>query len=204
MVLHDPGRRCAVNPTLEIMHEALEGPAVEQTTKNRAMSWTRRGNEQPPRKFDAAVVTRASRDGRAVQRVAEQIRRGESALSNGSFVRVDRSNRFSDPSLHRDSGYEWESEPTLIEITARAYQIYAERAGGPGEFEDDWLCAEQELLADFGLASLIRPAAHSDPAPGCTPTRTSTIDHGFNPSVVQRIVHAIAACGHELTAIRRR
>ena len=37
--------------------------------------------------------------------------------------------------------------PTLEQIQNRAYEIYLERRGGPGNPIQDWLRAEQELLA---------------------------------------------------------
>ena len=37
--------------------------------------------------------------------------------------------------------------PTQEEIQLRAYQIYLERNGAPGNAFDDWTRAEQELLA---------------------------------------------------------
>jgi hypothetical protein len=40
------------------------------------------------------------------------------------------------------------SVPTLEQIQARAYSIYLERRGAPGSQIDDWLRAEQELLAE--------------------------------------------------------
>ena len=38
--------------------------------------------------------------------------------------------------------------PTLEQIQARAYEIYLERRGAPGNQVDDWLRAESELLAE--------------------------------------------------------
>jgi hypothetical protein len=37
-------------------------------------------------------------------------------------------------------------QPTTEEIALRAYQIYLERAGAPGNALDDWTRAERELL----------------------------------------------------------
>jgi hypothetical protein len=37
--------------------------------------------------------------------------------------------------------------PTLEQIQDRAYEIYLERCGAPGNPIQDWLRAEQELLA---------------------------------------------------------
>ncbi|MGA2810632.1 MAG: DUF2934 domain-containing protein [Candidatus Acidiferrum sp.] len=39
------------------------------------------------------------------------------------------------------------SLPTREEISLRAYQIYLERNGGPGNPFEDWTRAERELLA---------------------------------------------------------
>ncbi len=38
--------------------------------------------------------------------------------------------------------------PTLEQIQARAYEIYLERGGAPGNQIDDWLRAERELASD--------------------------------------------------------
>ena len=38
------------------------------------------------------------------------------------------------------------SAPTREEIALRAYQIYLERAGAPGNAFEDWTRAERELL----------------------------------------------------------
>jgi hypothetical protein len=40
------------------------------------------------------------------------------------------------------------SRPTTEEIALRAYQIYLERAGAPGNALDDWTRAERELLQE--------------------------------------------------------
>jgi hypothetical protein len=40
------------------------------------------------------------------------------------------------------------SRPTREEIALRAYQIYLERAGTPGNALDDWTRAERELLEE--------------------------------------------------------
>jgi hypothetical protein len=40
--------------------------------------------------------------------------------------------------------------PRPEEIALRAYQIYLERAGAPGNPLDDWTRAERELLAQNG------------------------------------------------------
>ncbi len=37
--------------------------------------------------------------------------------------------------------------PTHETISIRAYQLYLERGGEPGHEDEDWLKAEQELLA---------------------------------------------------------
>jgi hypothetical protein len=39
-----------------------------------------------------------------------------------------------------------EIHPTTEEIALRAYQIYMERGGAPGNALDDWTLAERELL----------------------------------------------------------
>lgn len=41
------------------------------------------------------------------------------------------------------------TQPTHDEIALRAYQIYVERGCAPGDPMEDWLRAEQELLAAF-------------------------------------------------------
>jgi hypothetical protein len=38
------------------------------------------------------------------------------------------------------------TEPTTEEIALRAYQIYLERGGAPGNALEDWMRAERELL----------------------------------------------------------
>jgi hypothetical protein len=42
------------------------------------------------------------------------------------------------------------SQPTQEEIALRAYQIYLERGGAPGNELEDWTRAEQELLGKNG------------------------------------------------------
>jgi hypothetical protein len=42
------------------------------------------------------------------------------------------------------------SGPTEDEIRKRAYEIYRERGGGPGNAVDDWLQAEAELKLRSG------------------------------------------------------
>jgi Protein of unknown function (DUF2934) len=42
------------------------------------------------------------------------------------------------------------SHPTTEEIALRAYHIYLERAGAPGNALDDWTRAERELLEESG------------------------------------------------------
>ena len=49
------------------------------------------------------------------------------------------------------------------DIALRAYQIYLERAGAPGNPLDDWTRAERELLAQNGNARR-KPAAKSKAA----------------------------------------
>jgi Protein of unknown function (DUF2934) len=41
------------------------------------------------------------------------------------------------------------SAPTHEEITLRAYEIYLERAGAPGDALEDWMRAERELLEKY-------------------------------------------------------
>jgi Protein of unknown function (DUF2934) len=43
-----------------------------------------------------------------------------------------------------------EARPGREEIEARAYQIYVERGGTPGQEVEDWLQAERELLEKHG------------------------------------------------------
>ena len=40
--------------------------------------------------------------------------------------------------------------PTREEIELRAYQIYVERDGAPGQDVGDWLQAERELVEKYG------------------------------------------------------
>jgi hypothetical protein len=42
------------------------------------------------------------------------------------------------------------SQPTQEEIAFRAYQIYLERGGAPGNELEDWTRAERELLGKNG------------------------------------------------------
>jgi Protein of unknown function (DUF2934) len=42
--------------------------------------------------------------------------------------------------------------PTTEEIALRAYQIYLERGGAPGDALDDWTRAERELLEKFSTS----------------------------------------------------
>ena len=42
------------------------------------------------------------------------------------------------------------SQPAQEEIALRAYQIYLERGGAPGNELEDWTRAEQELLGKNG------------------------------------------------------
>ncbi len=43
-----------------------------------------------------------------------------------------------------------ERHPTREEIELRAYQIYVERGGAPGNDLEDWLQAESELIEKYG------------------------------------------------------
>jgi Protein of unknown function (DUF2934) len=45
------------------------------------------------------------------------------------------------------------NSPDRAEIALRAYQIYLERGGMPGNELDDWTRAERELLASNGKPS---------------------------------------------------
>jgi hypothetical protein len=45
------------------------------------------------------------------------------------------------------------SQPTREEIALRAYYIYLERGGVPGNELEDWTLAERELLEKYGKAS---------------------------------------------------
>ena len=42
------------------------------------------------------------------------------------------------------------NQPTAEEIAVRAYQIYLERGGAPGNEFEDWIRAERELLGENG------------------------------------------------------
>ena len=53
--------------------------------------------------------------------------------------------------------------PAPEDIALRAYQIYLERAGAPGNPLDDWTRAERELLAQNGNPRR-KPAAKSKAA----------------------------------------
>ncbi len=53
--------------------------------------------------------------------------------------------------------------PGPEDIALRAYQIYLERAGAPGNPLDDWTRAERELLAQNGNARR-KPAVKSKAA----------------------------------------
>ena len=53
--------------------------------------------------------------------------------------------------------------PGPEDVALRAYQIYLERAGAPGNPLDDWARAERELLAQNGNARR-KPAAKSKAA----------------------------------------
>lgn len=50
--------------------------------------------------------------------------------------------------------------PTTEEIALRAYQIYLERGGAPGNALEDWTRAERELLENSGKPRR-RPAPKS-------------------------------------------
>jgi Protein of unknown function (DUF2934) len=42
------------------------------------------------------------------------------------------------------------NQPTMEDIALRAYQIYLERGGTPGNEFEDWIRAERELLGETG------------------------------------------------------
>ena len=42
------------------------------------------------------------------------------------------------------------TQPTREEIALRAYHIYLERAGAPGDALNDWIAAERQLIALAG------------------------------------------------------
>ena len=42
------------------------------------------------------------------------------------------------------------NQPTTEEISLRAYQIYLQRGGAPGNEFEDWIQAERELLGENG------------------------------------------------------
>jgi hypothetical protein len=44
------------------------------------------------------------------------------------------------------------NQPTQEEIALRAYQIYLERGGSPGNEFEDWMEAQRQLLGDDGSA----------------------------------------------------
>ena len=51
------------------------------------------------------------------------------------------------------------NQPTTEDISLRAYQIYLERGGAPGNELEDWVQAERELLGENG-----KPAAENGKA----------------------------------------
>lgn len=50
------------------------------------------------------------------------------------------------------------SPPTLEDIRRRAYEIYCDRNGRPGDALGDWLAAEAELLVSPGVKCQIKHA----------------------------------------------
>jgi hypothetical protein len=52
-------------------------------------------------------------------------------------------------------------QPTVEEIQLRAYEIYLERHGAPGNPNEDWLRAEREVLQEYAPKPRVRksPAA---------------------------------------------
>jgi hypothetical protein len=53
-----------------------------------------------------------------------------------------------------------ENHPTREEITLRAYEIYLERGGAPGNELEDWARAERELMGKNGKPQR-KPSAKS-------------------------------------------
>ena len=51
------------------------------------------------------------------------------------------------------------SGPTREEIQLRAYEIYLERRGAPGNELEDWVRAEHELLQKYGKTARATKAA---------------------------------------------
>ncbi len=51
-----------------------------------------------------------------------------------------------EPSLPAGKSPSVKSQPTRDEVALRAYQIYLERNGAPGNALEDWTRAERELL----------------------------------------------------------
>jgi DUF2934 family protein len=58
------------------------------------------------------------------------------------------SKNFAPPQPKKPRAAAKKSLPTREEISLRAYQIYLERNGAPGNPFEDWTRAERELLAD--------------------------------------------------------
>jgi hypothetical protein len=46
------------------------------------------------------------------------------------------------------------SQPTQEQIAVRAYQLYLERGGTPGNELEDWIQAERQLIGDNGKPRL--------------------------------------------------
>ncbi len=46
------------------------------------------------------------------------------------------------------------SQPTQEQIAVRAYQLYLERGGTPGNELEDWIQAERQLIGDNGKSRL--------------------------------------------------
>jgi hypothetical protein len=46
------------------------------------------------------------------------------------------------------------SHPTQEQIAVRAYQLYLERGGTPGNALEDWIQAERQLIGDNGKPRL--------------------------------------------------
>ncbi len=66
------------------------------------------------------------------------------------------------------------TQPTLQEIQLRAYQIYLERRGAPGNELEDWVRAERELVEQEPVKS---PASDNRPSRKSVP-RKSLVEAG--------------------------
>lgn len=57
-----------------------------------------------------------------------------------------------------------DKNPTSEEIQARAYQLYLERKGAPGDPLDDWVRAEHELRSKNGSKPAKKERTSKNPA----------------------------------------